>query len=443
MADLIVKGDLIVTQNQSGEIIENGAVVINGSKIEAVGPADQVVQEEELGTRVLTGGRVLVMPGLINSHTHAAMTCFRGLADDLPLMTWLEENIFPAESKLTGEMVYWGTLLACAEMIRSGTTFFCDMYLFEQHVVRAVDRAGLRALVGEVLYDFPSPNYGPMEQGLAFTGDLIDKWQGHERISVAVEPHSTYTCSPDLLTACRDLAYSKGAPLITHLAENDDEVTQIKERYGLTPVNHLENLGLLSPNLIADHCVVLSDEEINLLARRGVKVVHNPSSNMKLASGIAPIPELIKAGVHVGLGTDGPASNNNLNMFGEMAIAAKIHKVSKLDPTVMDAASVLTMATSNGARTLGQEERVGRLAPGYLADLIVLDLDQPHLTPLYNPISHLIYAASGADVIHTVVHGEVLMEDRCLTTIDLEELYENMERISKIMAEVVGHGDQK
>lgn len=443
MADLIVKGDLIVTQNQSGEIIENGAVVINGSEIEAVGPADQVVQEEELGTRILTGERVLVMPGLINSHTHAAMTCFRGLADDLPLMTWLEENIFPAESKLTGEMVYWGTLLGCAEMIRSGTTFFGDMYLFEQHVARAVDRAGLRALVGEVLYDFPSPNYGPMEQGLAFTRDLIDEWQGHERISVAVEPHSTYTCSPDLLTACRDLADGKGAPLITHLAENDDEVAQIKERYGLTPVNHLENLGLLSPNLIADHCVVLSDEEISLLARRGVKVAHNPSSNMKLASGIAPIPELIKAGVHVSLGTDGPASNNNLNMFGEMAIAAKIHKVSKLDPTVMDAASVLTMATSNGARTLGQEERVGRLAPGYLADLIVLDLDQPHLTPLYNPISHLIYAASGADVIHTVVHGEVLMEDRCLTTIDLEELYENMERISKIMAEVVGNGHQK
>ncbi len=443
MADLIVKGDLIVTQNQSGEIIENGAVVINGSIIEAVGPADQVVPEEEQGTRILTGGRVLVMPGLINAHTHAAMTCFRGLADDLPLMTWLEENIFPAESNLTGEMVYWGTLLGCAEMIRSGTTFFCDMYLFEQHAARAVDRAGLRALVGEVLYDFPSPNYGPMEQGLAFTEDLIDEWQGHERISIAVEPHSTYTCSPGLLTACRDLALSKGVPLITHLSENDDEVAQIKERYGLTPVNHLENLGLLSPDLIADHCVVLSDEEISLLARRGVKVAHNPSSNMKLASGIAPIPELIKAGVHVGLGTDGPASNNNLNMFGEMAVTAKIHKVSKLDPTVMDAASVLTMATSNGARILGREERVGRLGPGYLADLIVLDLDQPHLTPLYNPISHLIYAASGADVIHTVVQGKVLMEDRCLTTIDLEELYENMARISKIMAEVVGNGHQK
>ncbi|MDY6850641.1 MAG: amidohydrolase [Thermodesulfobacteriota bacterium] len=434
MADLIVKGDLILTQNQAGGIIKSGAVAVSGSKILAVGPADQIEAEHGLGARVLKTGRGLVMPGLINSHTHVAMTCLRGLADDLPLMAWLEENIFPAESRLTGEMVYWGALLGCAEMILSGTTCFCDMYLFEHEVIRAVEKAGLRALVGEVLYDFPSPNYGSPEEGLKFTESLIEKYRGHERVGLAVEPHTLYTCSPGLLQACRDLSEKHGVPLITHLAESRAEVETIREKYGTTPVRHLEDLGLLSPNLIADHCVVLDEDEIELLARRGVRAVHNPASNMKLASGVAPVPGLLAAGVPVGLGTDGPASNNNLDLFGEMDIAAKMHKVFKMDPTVMAADTVLNMATGMGAKVLGLGGQVGRLSPGFLADMIVLDLDQPHLTPLYNPVGLLVYAASGADVVHSVVHGRILMEDRRLTCLDLEEIYEHMSEISKVMA---------
>lgn len=435
MADLIIKGDLVLTQTKENGVIKNGAVAVTGSRIVAVGPVDLIAAEHGNGARILQAGRGLVMPGLINAHTHASMTCFRGLADDLPLMTWLNEHIFPAESKLTSDMVYWGALLGQAEMIMSGTTCFCDMYLFEHEVARATEKSGLRALIGEVLYDFPSPNYGPPEEGLKYTENLIRQYKGHERIGVAVEPHALYTCSPDLLKACHDLASRHNAPLITHLSENREEVETIRNRYGVTPVRHLEKLGVLTDNLIADHCVILDEEEIELLAKRGVRVAHNPGSNMKLASGIAPAPELLKAGVKVGLGTDGPASNNNLEIFGEMDAAAKLHKVVRMDPTVMPSDTVVEMATSMGADVLGLGDRTGRLAPGFLADIIVLDLDKPHLTPLYNACSHLVYAAKGADVIHNVVHGEILMENRKLTTLDLDEIYGRMMEISRIMAE--------
>ena len=251
MADLIVKGEVILTMDDDGRIIHHGAVAITGSRVAAVGPVDQVVLEHGAGARILETPKGLVMPGLVNAHTHVSMTCMRGLADDLPLMTWLNEHIFPAEAKLTGDMVYWGALLGCAEMIMSGTTCFCDMYLFEQDVARAVDRAGLRALLGEVLYDFPSPNYGQPEEGLKHTARLIEQYREHDLIDIAVEPHALYTCSPELLTACRDLALKHQAPLITHLSENQDEVNTITERYGATPVRHLENLGVLS---CQSHC---------------------------------------------------------------------------------------------------------------------------------------------------------------------------------------------
>ena len=434
MADLIVKGEVILTLNDDGRIIDQGAVAVTGTRIVSVGPVDQVMAEHGQGARILETTKGLVMPGLVNAHTHVSMTCMRGLADDLPLMTWLNEHIFPAESKLTGEMVYWGALLGCAEMIMSGTTCFCDMYLFEQEVARAVDQAGLRALLGEVLYDFPSPNYGSPEEGLKFTNRLIEQYRGHGLIDIAVEPHALYTCSPDLLTACHDLALKQKAPLITHLSENQDEVNTIMERHGATPVRHLENLGILSPNLIADHCVVLDDQEIELLSKRGVRVVTNPESNMKLASGVAPVVKLLAAGVPMALGTDGPASNNNLDIFGEMDSAAKLHKVINMDPTVMKAETVLHMATRGGAEVLGLTGRTGCLAPGFEADLIVIDLNQPHLTPLYSPASHLVYAASGRDVVHSVVGGKVLMEDRGLTTLDLAEIYGRLTDIAGVMA---------
>ena len=262
---------------------------------------------------VLDAGGGAVLPGLINTHTHAAMTLLRGLADDLPLMDWLENHIFPAERRMTGEWVYWGTLLACAEMILSGTTTFCDMYLFEAEAARAAREAGMRALVGEVLYDFPSPNYGPLEKGLEYTRDLIRQYRDDPLISVAVEPHTPFTCAPELLLRAKGLADEFRVPLIIHLAETRTEEDQIRKRYGVTPTQHLARLGLLDEHLIAVHCVVLSEADQETLAAAGVKVAHCPESNMKLASGVAPVVELLRRGVSVGLGTDGCASNNNLD----------------------------------------------------------------------------------------------------------------------------------
>jgi 5-methylthioadenosine/S-adenosylhomocysteine deaminase len=377
----------------------------------------------------MAGG--LIMPGLINAHTHAAMTCFRGLADDLPLSVWLNEHIFPAERNINGELVYKGTLLACAEMILGGITTFCDMYLFEDQVAKAAHEASMRALVGEVLYDFPSPNYGPPEQGLAFTRDLIQTWQVDPLISVAVEPHAVYTCSPDLLYACRDIAEDFRVPMIIHLSESQDEVNQVKERYGLSPVDHLEKLELLSPRLIADHCVVLTEEEMDILAERGVRVVHNNESNMKLANGVAPVAKLLERGVVVGLGTDGCASNNNLDMLAEMDSVAKLHKVYRMDPTIMDAKTVVRLATRGGARVLGLDEQIGSLEPGKKADLIGLDLDKPHLTPLYNIYSHVVYAASAADVTLNIINGRVVMRDGELLTLDVEKVMAEVRAIAK------------
>ena len=433
MADLIVRGKLVLTMNEALEAVPNGAVAVAGSRIVAVGPADEILAAHGAGAKVLNAPGGVVMPGLVNAHTHIPMTCFRGLADDLPLMEWLTRHIFPAEAKLNADIVYWGAMLGCAEMIMSGTTYLCDMYLFEDAVARAVDRSGLRAMLGEVLYDFPSPNYGPPEKGLRFTESLIMKYRGHERIEIAVMPHALYTCSPDLLTDCGELAARLGAPLVTHLSETRSEVEGVKAKYGLTPVRHVHKLGLLNSNLIADHCVVLDDEEIRLLADSGARVAHCPSSNLKLASGVAPVPELLAAGVRVGLGTDGPASNNCLDMFNEMGLAARLHKVAKMDPTAMPAEKVLSLAIRDGARVLGKGGQTGQLVPGCLADLIVLDFDQPHLTPAYSPVSHLAYAARGGDVVHNVTHGKILMENRKLTTLDLDEIYARMAQISEIM----------
>ncbi|MCG6946220.1 MAG: amidohydrolase [Deltaproteobacteria bacterium] len=428
--DLIIHNAMVLTLNDSDDIFYPGVVAIRKDEIVWVGPEDSWPARFEPREQLdMAGG--LVMPGLINAHTHAAMTCFRGLADDLPLSVWLNEHIFPAEKKINGELVYQGTLLACAEMILGGITTFCDMYLFEDQVARAAHEAGMRAIVGEVLYDFPSPNYGSSEQGLAFTRDLIQTWQGDPLISVAVEPHAVYTCSPELLYACRDIAEDFQVPMIIHLSESQDEVNQVKESYGLSPVDHLEQLELLSPRLIADHCVVLTEGEIDLLAERGVRIVHNNESNMKLANGVAPVANLLERGVPVGLGTDGCASNNNLDMLAEMDSVAKIHKVYRMDPTIMDAKTVVHLATRGGARVLGLEEQIGSLEPGKKADLIGLDLDKPHLTPMYNVYSHLVYAASAADVTLAIINGRLVMRNRELLTLDVERVMAEVRGIAK------------
>jgi 5-methylthioadenosine/S-adenosylhomocysteine deaminase len=430
--DLLIIDGLVLTLNSEDDRFQPGAVAIHGAEIVGVGAAD-ALQSRYRAARTLSVPDCVVMPGLVNSHTHAAMTLFRGLADDLPLMEWLQNHIFPAEQKLSGDWVYWGTLLACAEMILSGTTTFCDMYLFEDKVAEAAKHAGMRALVGEVLYDFPSPHYGAIENGLRFSEELIQEWRGDPLVKIAVEPHAAYTCSTELLRQCHELAARHEAPLIIHLSENEVEVEEILRRYGARPVGYLDRLGLLGPTLIADHCVDLDESDMELLAARRVNVVHNPESNMKLASGVAPVPQLLARGVNVALGTDGCASNNNLDLFGEMDCCAKLHKVTAMDPTVLPAAEVLAMTTRNGAKALGWPGQIGELAPGRLADCIVVDFRKPHLTPCYRPVSHLVYAARGGDVRHSIIHGQLVMEDRRLLTLDVEEIMAHVRRIAKII----------
>jgi 5-methylthioadenosine/S-adenosylhomocysteine deaminase len=417
-ADIVIHNGTILTMDEENTVIPNGSLAVSGDTIHSVGSG--TVSMDAKKTLDAQGG--LILPGLINSHTHAAMTLFRGLADDLPLMEWLNNYIFPVESKMNHEFVSVGTRLACAEMILSGTTTFCDMYLFEDEVARAAQKAGMRCLVGEVLYDFPSPNYGRAEDGLRYTESLIQKWRDDPLVSIAVEPHSLYTCSPELLTACNRLALDYHVPLIIHVAETLSELTEVKKKYGKGPIGHLQSLGILGPQLIADHCVHLDDWDIERMAEHHAKAVDNPESNMKLASGISPVPEMLAAGVTVGLGTDGCASNNNLDLFGEMDMAAKAHKIKNRNPTVMNAVTVARMATIEGAKVLGIDRLTGSLEVGKKADIIVLRMDQPHVTPLYNPFSHLVYAASGHDVRHTIINGCVVMEDRKLRTLDAAEV---------------------
>ena len=437
-ADLILTNGTLLPLSPDSEPIIDGALAVANGWITGLGAKAHVEKYFE-ARRTIDARGGLIMPGLVNAHNHAAMTSYRGMADDLPLVDWLTHYIFPAESKSDGDQVYWSTLLACSEMIRSGTTTFCDMYLFEDRVAQAAKEAGMRALVGEVLYDFPSPNYGPLNKGLEYTEALIIRWQGDPLISAAVEPHALYTCSPGLLGQCQDLADRYGVPMIIHLAETRSEVEEISQKYGKRPVNHMENLGLLSPSLIACHCVWLTEAEMDLLARRGVKVVHNPESNMKLASGVAPIPELLAKGVTVGLGTDGCASNNNLDLFQEMDSAAKLHKVHRLDPTVMPSDVVLHMATLGGAKVLGLDREIGSLEVGKKADIIILDLNRPHLQPIYNIASHLVYSATGADVRDVIINGQLIMQDRQLLTLDETEILKKMQIIKGKILQRVSH----
>ena len=417
--DLVIKNGTVLTMDGQNRVLEKGFVGVSENLITHVGSensqayqCDQIIDAE--------GG--LILPGLINGHTHAAMSLFKGLADDLPLMEWLNRYIFPIEQKMDGDFIHTGAKLACAEMILSGTTTFCDMYLFEDQVAQAAFESGMRCIAGEVLYDFPSPNYGDLESGFAYTQWLIEKWKDNPLVSIAVEPHALFTCNPELLIRANEMAKTHDVPLILHLAETLAELETIKERYGKKPVSHLADLGILGPHLIADHGVHLDEEEMDQMAAYGVSVIHNPESNMKLGSGIAPIPRMLELGMMVGIGTDGCASNNNMDLFTEMDMAAKLHKVQTMDPTVMDALTVLKMATIEGAKALGMSDEIGSIETGKMADIIVVDTHKPHLTPMYNPFSHLVYAARGQDVSHSIIHGRLVMENRKLMTMDLGEV---------------------
>lgn len=428
--DLIITGGKILLMDEQNTHLKNAAIAIDKCDIIAIGPSLDIAKKYS-AKKTIDAQNSLIMPGFVNCHTHAAMTCFRGIADDLELMDWLNNYIFSAEAKnVNKNLAYWGTMLACAEMIKSGTTTFKDMYIFEDETARAAKEAGMRCLVGEVLFDFPSPNVKTPEEGLAYTRMLLEKWNDDPLVNIIVEPHALYTCSPSLLTEAKKLADEFNAPVGIHLLENKEERDQLKEKFGKGAVSFLQDIGYLDDKFIAFHCVCVDEEDINSFAKHNCKVVHNPASNMKLASGIAPVPDMLKAGVTVGLGTDGCASNNNLDMIKDMSLAAKLHKVARLDPTVMDAQTVLRMATIEGAKVLGMEKITGSIEVGKKADIIIIGLNKPHLTPLYNEYSHLVYAASGADVDTVIINGEVVMENRKLLTIDENEVMQKVREIA-------------
>ncbi|MHB8828542.1 MAG: amidohydrolase family protein [Syntrophales bacterium] len=433
IVDTIILGGRVLLMDDMNAVLPEGAVAIEGENIVAVAPVAEI-RSRFTGHLEIDARDSLIMPGLINGHTHAAMTCFRGIADDMELMEWLNRYIFPAEARnVTPELAYRGSTLACAEMIRSGTTTFCDMYIFEEETARAAKEAGMRCVVGEVLFDFPSPNFQTPAEGLSYTRKLLEKWVGDPLVKIVVEPHSLYTCSPSLLKDAKKLADEFNAPYATHLLENKREARQLQEKFGKPAMKFLEESGFLSERFTAFHCVAMSEEDIRVFADHGCRAVHNPESNMKLASGIAPAPAMRKRGIPVGLGTDGCASNNDLNMFGEMDTAAKLAKIASFDPTALPALDVLRMATCEGARALGLEHETGSLEVGKKADIIIIGLNKPHLTPLYNEYSQIVYAADSADVDTVFINGKIVMRDRKLLTIDEQAA---MDQVREIAARV-------
>ena len=437
-ADILITGGTIATLDERDALFTPGALAIDGDTIVAVGGKEDIISSYQ-GQETIDAPGTIIMPGLVNGHTHAAMTCFRGIADDMDLMDWLNNYIFPAEARnVDPELAYWGSLLACAEMVKSGTTTFSDMYIFEEETAQAAKQAGMRCLLGEVLFDFPSPNVKTPADGLAYSENLIRKWADDPLINIMVEPHAFYTCSPDLLKAAKALANRYGVPLAMHLLENKAEAKQQEEKCGKRATRFLEEIGLLDAKFIAFHCVVMDEEDIHRFANHGCKVVHNPESNMKLASGVAPISAMLQQGIVVGLGTDGCASNNNLDMFQEMDTAAKLGKAALLDPTVMPARTVLRMATCDGARVLGLERLVGSLEVGKKADICIIDMNKPHLTPLYDEYSHLVYTVGGADVDTVLINGKVVMKDRRLLTIDEEEAMRRVREIAHRVGRSLG-----
>jgi 5-methylthioadenosine/S-adenosylhomocysteine deaminase len=420
--DLVVRGGTVVTMDTRGSLIEDGAVAVHRGRIVAVGRRSEVDRDFAGRETIEARGRV-VMPGLINGHTHIPMTLFRGLADDLDLNEWLTKYIFPAEAKnVTEDFVRVGTRLGLAEMIRGGTTTYCDMYYFEDAIADETAKAGVRGVLGETVIDFPVADNKTFAEGLAYSEKFIEKWRGHALITPAIAPHAPYTVSEEHLKAVRDLSNRLRATIVIHVAETRKEVEDVTRDHGASPVAYLARIGFLYDRVIAAHTVHLTTEEIELLKRLGVGAVHNPQSNMKLASGVARVPEMLKADAALGLGTDGAASNNDLDMWEEMDTAAKLHKLTANDPRVVPAREVLEMATIRGARALHLEREIGSLERGKRADLIVVDMDALNQTPMYNVYSHLVYATKAADVRTVVIEGRVVMRDRRLLTLDEEAI---------------------
>jgi 5-methylthioadenosine/S-adenosylhomocysteine deaminase len=415
---IVIQNGTVVTMDGSSRILSPGSIAIDGSDIVAVDRSAVISQQFRAAETIEAWGSV-IMPGLINTHTHAPMVMYRGLADDLALMDWLQKYIFPAEAKtVSPEFVRAGTRLAVLEMIQSGTTTYADMYYFEEEIARETKAAGLRGVLGQTIIQFPVADAKTPAEGLARAEAFIKEFRDDPLITPAVAPHAMYTLDGPTLLACRDLARRYHVPTIIHLAETQAEARTAHERFKTSPVEYLESLGFLGPGVLAAHAVWVSEPEVATLKARGVGVSHNPESNMKLASGTAPLVQYLAAGVAIGLGTDGAASNNDLDMFEAMRTASLLHKLATNDPRAVGAKAVLEMATIGGARALGLERRIGSLEPGKRADVIVVNMSTARQTPMYDPVSHLVYATRGDDVQAVVVNGKVLMRGRRVLTLD-------------------------
>jgi len=430
---ILIKGGVAITMAKDEAPIPEARVLVSKGRIIDIGKADEVRIPSDGRFEIIDARDAIIMPGLINTHTHSAMTLFRGMADDLPLKQWLFEKIFPAEARfLNPETVYWGALLGCLEMIASGTTCFADGYFFQDQTVLAVHKAGLRGLIAQGVIDFPAPGIPDPGENIKTAREFIDRWIGFSDLIIpGIFCHSPLTCSSQTLSKALDISKQYQLPIQIHLSETAEEVHEIIKRYGKRPTHYLDQLGLIDPSLIAAHGVHLNNGEMKLLKKKGVRIAHVPESNMKLGSGVASISRMIKTGLTLGLSTDGCSSNNNLDLFSEMDSAAKLAKVFDLNPLSLNAGEVLEMATTGGAAVMGLEKEIGTLEKGKRADIIVVDINQPHLCPLYDPISALVYSANGADVKDVIVDGKVLMKEREFATIDADEVMGKVKEISE------------
>jgi 5-methylthioadenosine/S-adenosylhomocysteine deaminase len=433
--DLLILGRMVLTMDDGVEPIKGGAVAVADGKIVEIGPASSLLEKAPT-CEVLDAGNCLVMPGLVNTHSHLAMSLLRGLADDLPLKTWLEEHIWPAEGKfMDRETVALGTRLAVAEQLLGGITTTTDMYFFADAVCEVLAEAGMRGVIAESLIDASTPRCATPEEMAAKQRELCEAWSNHPLITPSIAAHAPYTVCAANLVKEAELADEFGVPLQIHLSETRWEVETSIESKGASPVAYLEDLGFLSEQVVAAHCVHLDQRDIEILAENRVGVSHNPVSNLKLASGIAPVPAMLEAGVRLGLGTDGAASNNTLDLLRDLQIAALLHKSISGDPTTLPAPAVLSAATRGGAGILGLGDRVGVLKPGMEADIACFALDHAHSTPIYDPWSHMVFAARASDARHVVVRGKVVVRDQKLTTMDLDEIHS---KSAEVAAKIAG-----
>ena len=419
MFDIVLKNGYILTMDENFTEYKNGYIAIKDGKIVEVGEGKEEFQAKE----IIDLNSNVVIPGLINTHTHAAMTLLRGYGSDNPLKVWLEQYIWPVEGKYVSyEFVKDGTDLACYEMIRNGITCFVDMYFYENAVADSIKEAGLKGVLTTGILDFPTPGAKTPEEGIEKTKDFINQYKNDNNIFPAIGPHAPYTCSPKTLIKAMEVAIDYDVLYHIHVAETITEVEDIKNRYGTTPVKHLNNLGVLNERVLAAHMVHPTEEEIELLAEKNVKIAHCPESNLKLASGIAPVPKMVEKGVTVSIGTDGTASNDDLDLIAEASTAAKLHKGYNLNPTVLPAKQVLAMITRQAAKAILKYDRMGSIEVGKDADIVVIDVNQPHLQPLFDPYTQIIYSAKGSDVDTVIVNGKVVMKNKVVQTVDKDKV---------------------